>query len=253
MLGLFNRSEVQRRFFAPAWRIVLAPLLAAGVALTLGTFAFAQQTNADLSGTWQLAGSFKSAMKTADGKAPPLKPDARELHRKRIDDRKAGKTEDGVDACLPPGTPRIMWMKEPLMILQTPQKITLLHEYQHTLRHIYLDGKLPPADEVELSYGGTSAGHWEGDTLVIETIGFNGLTQLDRDGLPHSPDMKVTERLRLVDKGKTLENLVTIDDPATYTAPWTARVTYKRAPKAELKEDICALKLLDPALRKPGS
>jgi len=89
---------------------------------------------------------------------------------------------------------------------------------------------------------GQSAGHWEGDTLVFETIGFNDKTVLDRDGMPHSPEMRVTEHVRLIDGGKRLEDLVTIDDPKTYTAPWTARVVFERKTGVQLKEYHCVLK-----------
>ncbi len=205
----------------------------------------------DISGPWKLDRPFQASILTAEGKTPPLKPEAQSVYRERIAARRAGKTKDGVEVCLPPGTPRILWADRPMVILQQADKITFVHEYQHTFRHIYLDEALPPAEEIDPTFGGTSAGRWDGDVLVIETVGFNQHTQLDQAGLPHSPDMKVTERLRLVQGGRRLEDTVTIDDPATYRAPWTTRVTFARAPGTALKEDICARKLLDPALRRP--
>jgi hypothetical protein len=97
-----------------------------------------------------------------------------------------------------------------------------------------------------------SVGRWEGDTLVVETAGFRGDTWIDRSGLPKSDNMKVTERLRLTGGGATLENQITVDDPANYTAPWTTKVVYRRAPKGtEMKEDVCALKLPMAANIKP--
>jgi len=203
---------------------------------------------ADLAGLWRLDGPFQPEMKTADGKEPPLKPEARRLLQQRIAARRAGKSGDGVEICLPPGTPRIMWMDRPFMLVVTPAKVTLLHEYQHTIRHIPLDEASPPADQLDPTYGGTSVGRWEGDTLVIETTGFNDLTQLDQAGLPHSTELKVVERLRLVDGGSTLEDVVTITDPQAYERPWTARVAFKRAPGVQMEEDVCAERLLDPTL-----
>jgi hypothetical protein len=216
-------------------------------ALSLAGAALAQGAP-NLAGTWRIAEPFQPAMKTADGKLPPMKPAAKKIYDQRIAARRAGKTEDIIEVCLPPGTPRIMWQQGPFMLLQQPKKITIVHEFQHTLRHIYMDEKLPAGDDVNFLYGGDSVGRFEGDTLVVESNGFNDQTQLDTAGLPHSPEMKVTERYRLLDPN-TLENRVTITDPANYTAPWTARITYRRDSAAELKEDICAIKLVDPALR----
>jgi hypothetical protein len=228
-------------------KITVACAAAFAAALSLAGAACAQSPP-NFAGTWRLAEPFEPAMKTIDGKLPPMKPAAKKLYDQRIAERKAGKTKDNIEACLPPGTPRIMWQQGPFMLLQQPKKVTIVHEFQHTLRHIYLDEKLPEGDDVNFFYGGDSVGRFEGDTLVVESNGFNDQTQLDTAGLPHSPEMRVTERLRLLDKD-TLENRVTITDPANYTAPWTARVTYRRDDAAELKEDICAIKLVDPALR----
>jgi hypothetical protein len=232
-----TRAATRRFAIAAALSLFAGPVVAQGAA-------------PDISGMWRLAGPFQPAMRTVDGKLPPMKPEARKLYLQRIADRRAGKPGDGVDICLRPGTPRIMWMDRPFLILQTPTKITFVHEYQHVLRHIYLNENLPGPDDLEMLYGGTSAGRWVGDTLVVDTAGFNDKTRLDQAGLPNSPDMKVTERFRLIG-GKLLEDRVTIDDLANYTHPWSARITFRRAPGVELKEDVCAEKLLDPALRKP--
>lgn len=200
-------------------------------------------------GTWTLAQRYRPALKTIEGRDPPLRPEARALLQKRVADRRAGRTEDGVDKCLPPGIPRLMWQPRPFMILATPRKITILHEFQHTHRHIYLNENLPPAEELEPLYGGTSAGRWEGEVLVVETTGFNGLTQLDEAGLPQSAEAKVVERFRLVD-ANTLEDRVSITDPTHYAAPWTTRILFKRAPEGtQIREHHCAEKLLDPQLR----
>jgi hypothetical protein len=129
-----------------------------------------------------------------------------------------------------------------MMILQTARKVTFVHEYQHVLRHIYMDEPLPAAEDVDPTYMGESVGHWEGDTLVVETIGVNDKTVLDRDGMPHSATMRVTERLRLIDGGRRLEDVVRIDDPATFSAPWTARVVFDRKPNVQLEEYNCVLK-----------
>jgi hypothetical protein len=195
----------------------------------------------DISGVWQVA-RYERSIRTVDGKMPPLKPEAAEVYRKNLAERKKLKPRSDMSRCVPPGTPRVMWAPNPIMILQTARKVILVHEYQHLLRHIYLDEALPPAENVDPSYMGESVGRWEGDTLVIETIGLNDLTFLDRDGMPHSASLRVTERLRLIDGGKRLEDLVRIDDPETFTQPWTARVVFERKPGVELKEYHCVLK-----------
>jgi hypothetical protein len=104
-----------------------------------------------------------------------------------------------------------------------------------------MDEPLPDPADIDPAFMGESVGRWDGNTLVIETIGFNDKTVLDRDGMPHSKAMRVTERLRLIDDGKRLENLVTIDDPQTFSEPWTTRVVLDRKPKVRLKEYNCVL------------
>ena len=102
-----------------------------------------------------------------------------------------------------------------------------------------MDEPVPALDDIELSYMGESVGRWEGDTLVIETIGLHRDTVLDREGLPHSREMRITERLRLLDGGGQLENLVTFDDPSMYAQPWTSRIVYDSKPGVQLKEYNC--------------
>jgi hypothetical protein len=85
---------------------------------------------------------------------------------------------------------------------------------------------------------GVSAGHWDGDTLAVESQGFNDLTTLDAAGLPHSTQLQVAERLRKLD-ADTLEDIITVTDPKTYTKPWSTRVTYRRQPGLRLKEYVC--------------
>ncbi|MEP7243861.1 MAG: hypothetical protein ABI885_09255 [Gammaproteobacteria bacterium] len=195
----------------------------------------------DISGVWQVT-RYERSIRTIEGKAPPLTADARKVYEQNLVARKQLKPKSDMSRCVPPGTPRVMWAPKPLMILQTPRKVTIIHEYQHLLRHIYLNESLPPAADVDTSYMGQSVGRWDGETLVVETIGFYDTTFLDRDGMPHSTALRVTERLRLINGGKRLEDLVTFDDPKTFTAPWTARLEFVRRPGTELTEYHCLLK-----------
>ncbi len=154
-----------------------------------------------------------------------------------------------MNACLPPGTPRAMLVDEPFMLAQTAAKITFFHQVYHVIRHVYLDGPLKLSDDRDVLWEGHSSGRWEGDTLVVESGDFNGKQWLDESGLPQSPDMRVTERIRRVGPDG-LEDLVTYDDAKYYTAPWTARLLFKAQPKDTiLVEEDCAEKLLEYPLK----
>ncbi len=119
---------------------------------------------------------------------------AQKLYRERVASRRAGNTEDPLEQCLPPGTPRSLWSGEPVLITQSPAKVTLFHQYRHLIRHVFLDGPRTVA-EPDPIWEGHSSGWWDGDTLRIQTLGFNGEQWLDAAGLPQSPDMKVDEAL----------------------------------------------------------
>jgi hypothetical protein len=194
-------------------------------------------------GYWRLAEPV-TALKTADGKAPPLNPAGRALYNKRAADRKADKSDDPMNVCLPPGTPRSLMVNEPFLITQAAAKITFFHQIYHVIRHVYLDGPLKLGDR-DVLWEGHSSGRWEGDTLIIESGDFNGKQWVDNTGLPQSPDMRVTERIKRLD-ADTLEDSITFDDAKYYTAPWTARLLFKQQPASTiLVEEDCAEKLLD--------
>lgn len=182
---------------------------------------------------------------TVDGKTPPLTAAGRQLQRKRMAQIRAGRSDDPMLLCLPPGTPRDMLSPGPFMIAQTPAKITMLHQHRHLIRHVYLDGPLK-LEDADPWWEGHFSGYWNGDVLVVETGGFNGRQWLDATGLPQSPDMKVTERFRLVGPD-TLEDVITIEDPEFYSSPWTARRTFKRLPGEgrHLAQEECSEKLLE--------
>lgn len=188
-------------------------------------------------------------LRTLDGKAPPLNAAGRRLQRQRMAQIRAGKSEDPMKLCLPPGTPRDMLSPGPFMIIQTPTKITMLHERHHLIRHVYLDGPLK-LDDADPWWEGHFSGYWQGDALIIETGGFNGEQWLDSTGLPQSPDMKVKEQFRLIGPD-TLEDLITIEDPEFYSAPWSARLTFRRLPEAgrHLYQDECGETLLEYPLK----
>ncbi len=121
-------------------------------------------------------------------------------------------TNDPVYKCFPPGTPRIYFHPFPMEIIQTSGRVLMFFEYDHLVRQIYTDGR-PHRDDLPASWLGDSTGRWEGDTLVVETVNFNDQTWIDRRGVPHSDQLKVTERIRRIDD-KSLQIDITIEDPS---------------------------------------
>jgi hypothetical protein len=223
-----------------AFGLALAPVI---LALAGAAQAAPKAEQPYIGGAWRLTAPKSQPLRTLDGSPPPLTAEGRALYQQAANPA-ADKPKGYFDVCLPPGTPQILWMDRPVLVLQTARKISFLFEYEHILRHVYMNEPLPSADDVDPTYGGSSVGRWQGDTLVIQTGDFNDKTKLDSSGLPHSDQLKITERLRLIDKGALLEDRVTIEDPKIYTKAWTTRVTFKRQGDIRLKEDICAEKLL---------
>lgn len=150
---------------------------------------------------------------------------------------KLTETNDKVYKCAPPGMPYIYIQLFPMQIIQTPKEVIELFEYDHIVRYIYTDGRKHPAD-LTPTYNGHSIGHWEGDTLVVDTIGLNGKNWLDRVGHPESDQMHIVERIRRVDDN-TLQVGLTFDDPKNYTKPWTAMARFGLRPSWDVLEHVC--------------
>ena len=189
-------------------------------------------------GVWLLQGDH-SVVKTIEGKLPPMTRAAQDRYAAAVKARRAGKPDfDTIQTCKPHGFPRLLFAAYPIEVLQEPTQVTFIHEIHHMPRMVYLDMTLPKLDDMDPNWMGESAGRWDGDTLVVETQGFNDLTTLDSAGLPHSTQMRVSERIRKLD-ADTLEDLITVIDPKTYTRPWSTRVTFQRQPGLRLKEYVC--------------
>jgi hypothetical protein len=165
----------------------------------------------------------------------PFKPWAKQVYEQRL----ASLSKDDPEGhCLPPGVPRMMATPFPFQIFQLPDRVLFVFEGgAHVWRAIYTDGR-PHARDPNPSYLGDSIGHWEGDTLVVDAIGFNDRTWLDQDGHPHTEALHVIERYARINE-LTLRYEVTIDDPEAYTRPWTTSYLIPWAPGAELLEYIC--------------
>jgi hypothetical protein len=165
----------------------------------------------------------------------PLQPAAAELVRQRAPT--IGK-DIPTSRCLPGGIPFSALLPIPFKIIQTPGLIAMLFEGDGTIRQIYTDGRKPPADPQPLWLGYT-VGRWESDTLVADTVGFNDKSWLDGSGHPHSEALHVVERFRRRDFGH-LEVQVTIDDPKTYTQPFSIKFTELLLPDSDILESYCA-------------
>ena len=159
---------------------------------------------------------------------------------KAVYDERQGNLQkhDPESKCLPPGLPRMMATPFPFQIFQLSDRVLFIFEGgAHIWRTIHTDGRPHPKDP-NPSFLGDSIGHWEGDTLVVDVIGFNEMTWLDQAGHPHTDALHVIERFTRADE-MTLRYEATIDDPKAYTKPWTMSYTIPWAAGVELYEYIC--------------
>ena len=165
----------------------------------------------------------------------PLRPEFAEIFGKRA---QVLGLDIPTSHCLPGGIPFSMLLPFPTKIVQTPGLIVMLLEGDGTSRRVYMDGRKHPIDPQPL-WMGYSVGHWEGDTLVVDTRGFNDQSWLDGFGHPHSEDMRVTEHFHRRDFGH-MDVQITIDDPKVYTKPFSIRVTHRLLPDTDILESYCA-------------
>jgi hypothetical protein len=138
--------------------------------------------------------------------------------------------------CLPLGHARSMNSAEPLQIIQNAKYIALLYEKGNWFQPIPMDGR--QHRDVEPTYFGDTVGHWEGDTAVFESVNFNGQTNLDLVGHPHSDSLRLVQKLRFVDPAH-LHYQIMITDPKMYTKPWTNDRTFTLAKDVDIKEYSC--------------
>ncbi|HEY2844495.1 MAG TPA: hypothetical protein VGJ09_12630 [Bryobacteraceae bacterium] len=164
-----------------------------------------------------------------------LQPWAEALYKQRRDSQ--GK-DDPEAHCLPTGVPRLS--PYPYKILQTPGEVAILFEGNiHSFREIFTDGRgHPGADDMLPTWMGDSIGKWEGDTLVVDTVGFNDKTWLNGGGMPHSDQLRVIERYRRPDLGH-LEIEITMEDPKAFTKPDTFKRVHTLTQTWEIHEYIC--------------
>ena len=188
----------------------------------------------DLTGVWWVTQPEGAAGFKPD---PPLKPDAQkvldEVNRLRGEGLNA---RDKTGNCLPAGMPLIMTRVYPTQIMQQPKLITIIYEYENSVRWIFMDGRdHPQGDDLIPSYYGHSVGWWEGDTLVVDTVGMN--TEPDiQPGVPHTDKLHIVERIKLTPEGFVDE--MTMTDPNIFTKPWVTAKRYRKS-DADLQEFVC--------------
>jgi hypothetical protein len=188
----------------------------------------------DLSGLWQLGTEIGYAANiTADLASADIQPWAAALSRKRLED--FGKDDPEITGCMP-GGPRHITRGGLTKVIQTPAVVIFLFE-DLSYRQIFLDGRQMPKDP-NPTWMGYSIGRWDGDTLVVETSGFNDRTWLDFAGHPHSEMLRMTERFRRTTFGR-MDLQVTLQDPAVYARPLTVSAGGNFVPDTDLIEFVC--------------
>lgn len=187
----------------------------------------------DISGPWLLMGSIH-ALRDAQGHVPVLT----EQGRAAYEHNRTHPEADPLNRCLPLGMPRVLLQKGfPFNIVQGASMYAFMFEWNHLNRIVYMNRS--HFDGIGPQYFGQSVGHWDGDTLVVESNAYNDATYLDDSGLPHSDQLTTVERLQLAQDGSLLRDRVTITDPETFTHPWTAVLNFRKAPGAIVQEDYC--------------
>ena len=195
----------------------------------------------DLSGIWIPTAGISHFLDLATDLKPgevPYQPWAKALAEKRED---RVHKDDPLAQCMPPGVPRVDTHGDhPYKIVQLPRELIVLYETStnDVFREIFTDGRPLPKDP-QPSWKGYSVGKWEGDTMVVDSIGFNDRGWLDTEkGRPQTQALHVVERFRRLNLGN-MELAITIDDPKAYTKPWTVKLNLGLVPDTELIETVC--------------
>ncbi len=222
-------------------RLIMVAALFALPTLILAQESGTTRATPDLSGVW-------SVVQEPDGpgvailtlEEPPLQPWAMEIYKRNrmgvTDPREGGRDEwDPNNYCFPPGPTRAM-IYYPFEVLQAPNKVVMLFEVGNGVRHIFMDGREHP-EGWPFGWMGHSIGKWDGDSLVVDTVGLNDRTWIDRGGAPHSNALHVVERIRRVDHD-TLEVEILLEDPKAFTKPWGGKRVYQLRPDWDIIESV---------------
>jgi hypothetical protein len=198
----------------------------------------------DISGTYW-ATAYSAKIQIVGGGDLPLTAAGKAAYDKNMVGLKNGSiTDDARRICLPDGLPRLLATPYPFEIIQSPPgppgQITIFYELSHQVRTVDMDRKLPSDDDLVAYpfYNGHSYGRFEGDTLVVESAGFNEKTFIDATGAPHTDEMHTIERIRKLSPTQ-LEDVVTIHDPQYYSRDWQARFVYNLRNDVRLEDYVC--------------
>jgi hypothetical protein len=214
----------------------VAVLTASALGCSAGTAAPAPAARPDISGTWlSIPGS---SLRPAQGAVPLTEWASERMKAERPAQGENQDFPDTTDPSLkyadPNGYPRISMHPMRFKLVQTDDYVYQLWEYNQNWRQITLNKPHPP--DAALMWYGDAVGKWDGDTLVVDSIGYRDSTWLDSRGLPHSSDLHIVERIRRA--GDTLVFDFTFDDPKAFTQPWSSQVSFKRAPDNTMTETI---------------
>jgi hypothetical protein len=215
--------------------------IAALLALSVAGSAYGAGAAPDISGTYW-ATEYHPKLVLVGGGNLPLNADGQKAYAMNQMGLKDGSITDAARKfCVPDGIPRVMASPYPFEIIQAPPgQITMVHELNHQIRVIAMDKPLPTYNELVPYpfYNGHSVGRFEGDTLVVQTAGFNEKTFLDATGAPHDDMLVTTERIRKISPTQ-LEDVVTIHDPTYYTADFSTRFVYTLRNNVRLEDYVC--------------
>jgi hypothetical protein len=224
-------------------------LLAAGAALAALPALAQAQARPDFTGAW-IVSPYKAALTPSVGKPIPFKPQAKKVYDQHLAaTRKGDRTWDDTSICLPEGLPRLETIKEPFEIMQKSNAMYFVAQNRLPWR-AYFNEKLP--DDPDPMYLGYHIAKWDGPKLVIDSSGFRDVSVLDDSGIPHSEKLHLTATYVMGKDNKTMTVTWRIEDPDTFTAPWTAKASFKRMPASfQFPEEVCAEKLQSTAPKRP--
>jgi len=195
----------------------------------------------DLSGIYWTT-QYNAKIQIVGGGELPLTAAGKSAYEKNAAGLKDGSIIDATRRyCVPDGLPRVLATPYPFEIVNGPPgQITMIHELNHQIRTIRMDKPMPGEKEL-LSfpfYNGHSVGHLEGDTLIVESAGFNDKTFIDAAGAPHTDEMRTVERIRKTNPNQ-LEIVITVHDPQYYTRDWQARFLYTQRNDVRIDDYVC--------------
>lgn len=179
-------------------------------------------------------------LKSTDGSPPPLLPAVQSIYAERIAKLKTGdRSYDATLRCKPMGEPRTAYDPEggPFEITVNPKVLVFGYTWNRMVRFVYVTKAA--VDPVGPTYYGTANAQWQGETLIVHAEDFHDDTLLDEAGMPHSEQLKLTERYRLINGGTELEEQLRFEDPQTFSMPWETRLVYTRQVGARIAEDVC--------------